>query len=701
MLLLTLLLVFPCAAPGENLQDVSGISIKADTLSYEKESSTYNASGNVLIEGRGLTLLADTAKLRQTDSLATADGNVVLVKESDVLRADHLLLNLGTEQGEVQNGDLFIKKGNFHIRSDRMKKVGKEDYRLERGTFTTCNGDSPSWKFTASDLDVTLEEFATGRNAVFYLKDIPLFYTPYISFPVKRERQSGFLVPQPGNSSKRGISLDIPYYWAISPSQDATFDLDLLSKRGAGTGLDYRYIWQKGSEGRFRGYLIYDNMQNRFRGEMSQQHQEVISPTLNFKANINQVTDRDFFRDYADAAGIYNQQLLESTISLTKYWQRFLFASEAKYVDDLTPITATTTTTTTSSTTTNTSTTTSTTTLPTLQKLPTLYFTGIRQRMGAAPLYFSLDSRFDNLYRGQGQRGQRFDLFPIITTYATPAEFLGVSIWGGYRERLYNAYGDGVGDGYHESGVPDVGGSVSTSVARVYDVGAGDLKRVRHMLIPEVSYEFLPERNQDALPNFDFNDRLVPSNMVTYSLTNVLTGKFTHGDQPPLYRDLLYLRLSQGYEFGGSRRDILTLVDEGRPLTDIRVEARLNPWKALSISTDSRYNVYHNYFSTTGLAADYTDGSDNKVGVAYRHARGELQYLEGRLGVALVKPFVFNYTARYSFDRGDFLESNYALEYKHQCWSVIFSYQERPDNRSFVINFTLSGIGSVLPIRAM
>ena len=312
MLFLPLLLVFPCAAPGENLQEVSGISIKADTLSYEKETATYNASGNVLIEGKGLTLLADTAKLRQTDSLATADGNVVLVKESDVLRADHLLLNLGTEQGEVRNGDLFIKKGNFHIRSDRMKKVGKEDYRLERGAFTTCNGESPSWKFTASDLDVTLEEYATGRHAIFYVKEIPLFYTPYIAFPVKRERQSGFLIPQPGTSSKRGISLDIPYYWAISPSQDATIDLDLLSKRGVGTGLDYRYIRRKGSEGRFRGYGIYDTMLKQYRGELSQQHQEMVSSTFNVKSDLNLVSDHQFFSDYADAAGIYNRQLLES-----------------------------------------------------------------------------------------------------------------------------------------------------------------------------------------------------------------------------------------------------------------------------------------------------------------------------------------------------------------------------------------------------
>ncbi len=683
MLFLALLLVFPCAAPGENLQEVSGISIKADTLSYEKESATYNASGNVLIEGKGLTLLADTAKLRQSDNLATADGNVVLVKESDVLRGDHLLLNLATEQGEVQNGDLFIKKGNFHIRSDRMKKVGKEDYRLERGTFTTCNGEFPSWKFTASDLDVTLEEYATGRHAIFYVKDIPLFYTPYIAFPVKRERQSGFLIPQPGTSSKRGTSLDIPFYWAISPSQDATFDLDLLSKRGAGTSLDYRYIWRKGSEGRFRGYGIYDTMLKQYRGELSQQHQEMVSPTFNVKSDLNLVSDREFFSDYADAAGVYNRQLLESTISLTKYWQRSMLAAETRYVEDLVAPNN----------------------RKTLQKLPTVYFTGIRQRVGDTPLYFSLDSRFDNLSRQEGPNGQRLDLHPILTTYASPGEFIGLSVWGGYRERLYNVYGSGSSRAYHESGIPDLGGTISTTLARVYEVEGGDLRKVRHSLIPEVTYTYVPNKNQTDLPDFDYNDRVAASNMITYSLTNVLTGKFGQGDAPPLYRDLVYLRLSQGYgyEFSRERQDLLTMVgvDEKRPLTDVRIEARLSPLKSLSLSTDSRYNTYHGYFSTTGLAADFNDGSGNLFGVGYRTVRGQLKYLEGRAGISLVKPLVFNYYTRYSFDRRDFLESLYALEYKQQCWSVILSYQERLDNRTLLINFTLSGIGSIMPIRAM
>ena len=143
-----------------------------------------------------------------------------------------------------------------------------------------CDGPAPSWKFTARDLDVTVEDYARGKDAVFYVADIPVFYTPYIAFPVMRERQSGFLIPRIGSSSIKGFYLDIPYYWAISPSQDVTFDVDGQTKRGAGIGVDYRYLRPKGSDGQFRGYLIYDTQRDLERGYVIIKGREFISPSL-------------------------------------------------------------------------------------------------------------------------------------------------------------------------------------------------------------------------------------------------------------------------------------------------------------------------------------------------------------------------------------------------------------------------------------
>jgi LPS-assembly protein len=670
----------PLAAVGEEGTQPGSVTLKADNLSYDKTTDIYRAIGNVSLFWDAVTLSADRAYLREAGEEATAEGRVSIKKGSDVLRCDRISVNMLTEQGEVTNADIFSQKSNFHLRGTKITKIGEDEYRLERGSFTSCDGDHPSWKFTANDLDVTLEDFARGKNAVFYIKDIPVFYMPYILFPVKRERQSGFLFPRIGSSTQKGFNLDIPYYWAISPSQEATFDLDLQTKRGAGIGIEYNYLRPQGSLGAIKGYYIYDTSQDKGRANLVTQQQEWFSPTFNLKTDVNLVTDRNFFLDFSQASGEYNRQILDSSVSLTKNWQVYSLAGEVRYVDDLY----------------------ATSNRGTLQKLPRVSFTALQQKLPGVsiPFYLGLNSSFVNFYHQDGIRGQRVDLHPVATAYLSlPAE-LELSAWGGYRQRLYNTYGGDPGSGSLGMGLADGGAKLTDSFARVYETHWGGAEKIRHALVPEVGYSFVQQKNQENLPFFDYDDRVLGQSMATWALASYLTGKFQEGDAPPTFRDLLYLRLSQGYQLSGTRRDLLTLVDDGNPFTDIRIEAKFTPIKQLSLYTDSRYNPYETHFSTVYAGLDTDDSKGDSAGFAYRFSRDHVEYLEGKVGLGLVKPFVFNYTARYSFDKGGFLETNYNLEYRHQCWSVIFNYYDRQLDRAFMVNFTLAGVGPVGKVKA-
>jgi LPS-assembly protein len=137
-----------------------------------------------------------------------------------------------------------------------------------------------------------------------------------------------------------------------------------------------------------------------------------------------------------------------------------------------------------------------------------------------------------------------------------------------------------------------------------------------------------------------------------------------------------------------------------RRFTDIRIEGRFSPTKLVTLTTDSRYNPSQIRFSTAAVGLDLSDGDGNLAGANYQFARGQVQYMQGKATLSLAKPFVFNYNLRYSFDKGGFLESLYSVEYKRQCWSVTFSYRDRQDDREFLVNFTLAGIGSLGPMRA-
>jgi LPS-assembly protein len=675
--LLSFLFLLASASPSVALETNSAGSgemrINADSIGYDARNDSYTATGKVRIDWSGTSLFADSVSLLQRGTLATADGNVRVLKEDNTIHGDSASIDLETGKGEITNGRLFVPQGNFRLSGRKLQKTGPNDFHIENGYFTTCDGDVPSWKFSAAELDVTREEYAVGRHAVFYIKDIPLLYLPYIAYPVKETRQSGFLLPRIGHSTKKGFYLELPYYVVISPSQEATVYLDLMTERGVGAGADYKYILRSGGHGELNAYLLYDTEENMTRGTLFARHQQAFSPTLFFSADIGLTLDRNFFRDFGEISGEYNKQYLESTAFLTKQWERFSLTTEMRYTNDLYAK--------------NNS--------LTLQKLPIITFTGIKQRVGTTPFFVSFDSSFTDFYRDNGLKGQRLDLHPTITYYTSPGGILEGSAWVGYRHRLYNTYGSDSSTGITNTGTPDAGASVSTTLSRVYETGWGDLKKVKHTMIPEVTYAYRPQKYQDGLPFFDYNDRLVAQNMVGYSFTNYLTGKYLSGDNPASYRDLAYLRISQGYEFSGARRDVLTLVDEGRPFTDIRLETKVYPTERVSLSIDSRFNPYHLHFSTFAVAADVSDGKGNAAGIGYRFAQDQVRYLEGKLDLSYINPFVFHYFTRYAFDTRDFIESYYSLELKQKCWGITFSYRERPGDHGFIVSFTLSGLGSI------
>lgn len=656
---------------------VGDVAIKADSISRDEEKDIFQAQGNVEVKWDGYTLLSDSALVRKGDNEAIVEGNVFLRKEGVEFKSERIKINYVTQRGEADNGSLYITQRNFHVRGERFTKTGSDEYHLERGTFTTCDGDSPSWRFAVSGLDVTVEEYATGRNAVFYVGDMPLFYSPYILFPVKRERQSGFLFSRFGNSTKKGFNVDIPYYWAISPSQEVIFDLDAQTKRGVGLGFDYNFLRPRDSNGEVKGYLIYDTQKEWMRGDITLKQQEFLSPSLALSSNLRLALDRDFYRDYGETSGDYNRQLLDSTIFITKNWAQSSLAVETRYVEDLD----------------------ATTNRGTMQKLPSISFTRSKSPIGATPLYFGLDANFTDFYQVDGVRGQRFDLHPLLAYYHTISPGLDISAWGGYRQRLYNGYGAEAGRGYHADGLFDGGASLSAPLAKVYGPSKGDMLAIRHSFIPELRYSLVQEKNQERLPFFNFDDRIVGQQMLSWSLTNFVTGKYADAAGPPVYRDIFYFRLSQGYQLSGNRRDLLTLVDEGRHFTDIRLDARYELAKLLTAYGDTRYNPYMTRFSTASLRIDLDNGRGDLAGLGYQFARDQVQYLYGKVTLSLVKPFVFNYSCRYSFDKGNFIESDYSIEYKKQCWSVNLSYQDRPDNKQFMVSFTLAGVGSFGPLK--
>ncbi|RPJ42349.1 MAG: LPS-assembly protein LptD, partial [Deltaproteobacteria bacterium] len=203
------------------------VRIQADQVSYDHKDEAYVAEGKVEIFQGDRKLSADRVTLSGKTNEVEASGNVILVQGEDILRSERIKVDLDTSLGIIVRGTLFLKKQHFYLRGEEIERIGEGTYRIRKGSLTTCDGDWPDWRFTSREIVVTLEDYAAIEGATFEIKNVPVLYFPYLLFPVKAQRQSGFLFPRVTFSNLSGVELNNAFYWAISKNMDATFYLDL------------------------------------------------------------------------------------------------------------------------------------------------------------------------------------------------------------------------------------------------------------------------------------------------------------------------------------------------------------------------------------------------------------------------------------------------------------------------------------------
>lgn len=670
---LMLFLLMPALLPAAEVNGAPGMTIRADVMTHDAASDLIKANGKVEMTWQDMNMTSDEATYDRTNQTLVANGNVYLIKAGDILWGDHLVMDTETGRAEMENGQIFMTQGNFRANGKQIAKLGENDYALRNGGLTTCDAAVPSWKFGASELDVALDEFATGKNVVFYVKDIPIFYFPYIILPVKRERQSGLLFPKFGTSTKRGVFIDIPFYWAISPSQEATIDLDVQTKRGVGLGLDYRYLRNRNSDGSIGGYLIYDNNEKKVRGQLVQFHKEQFSDSFNLITSLNLTSDRTFLSDYGEQSSEYNRQYYDSRIVLTKFWDHWLTSAQTIYTQDYYTSSNTT----------------------TLQRAPELSLYGVREKIPYIPnLYFDLDLLATNYYREKGTDGQRAVIEPRLTsTNSLFGDRLNLSLFGSLQLRGYNT--NRVEPGVKDDqllAIPKAGAQISSSFSRVFDTSFLDLQRLRHELVPTLSYLYVGEKDQSNVPVFDQLDHMNAQQTMTLSLASNLGGRIAKNEGAAEYRNLMTLRLLQSYSLSGTRSDLLTLLDDSHRWGNLILESETWITPKVRLLADARYSHHDQRISSTASGFEYNDQRGNTARVSYRMVDHQVDYLEGGATIALTNPVYATYTTRYSFDKQDFLESYYTLEYRHQCWSVIAGYRERPNDKAWTINFNLAGL---------
>ena len=225
-------MAFAQAAPVTVATIGGDVTVLADRLEELDRNGVVVATGNVeIVRGRA-RLNADRVEINRETGDAVATGRVIFYDGDDRLTGDRIDYNIKSGTGVVHQARAQTAP-YYRISGERMDRVGESVYRVRRGVFTTCDDDPPAWSFRFDEATADLEDYVYGTGASFWVKNVPLIpFFPFFAAAIRRERQTGFLFPVLGSSSRKGFYAEIPFFWAINESQDLTVAFNAYEARG-------------------------------------------------------------------------------------------------------------------------------------------------------------------------------------------------------------------------------------------------------------------------------------------------------------------------------------------------------------------------------------------------------------------------------------------------------------------------------------
>ena len=289
------------------------VLLSADQVTYDENLEIVTASGNVEIAQEERVLLADSISYNLRSEVVTASGNITLLEPTgEVLFAQYVELTDDLKEGVIKDFRVLLTDRS-RLAAASGVRVGGNKSALRKAVYSPCElceedpTKAPLWQIKADrivhDQD---EKTITYRDATFELFGLPVAYTPYFEHPDPTvKRKSGFLSPTIGGSDALGTTVQIPYFWAISPDSDLTFEPIFTTEQSVVAVGQYRQLLRDGwldiggsatIADRQRGDGTVDD--NDFRGHIDSEGRFDINETWRWGFDLNRATDDTYLRLY-------------------------------------------------------------------------------------------------------------------------------------------------------------------------------------------------------------------------------------------------------------------------------------------------------------------------------------------------------------------------------------------------------------------
>ena len=530
----------------------------------EKEGNVYHLRGKAEIEGATMLVRADEIDYDGDSGDVKARGNVYFHQfaRNEQLWADRVEYNTDSETGKFYNvrgqaapridarPGVLTSNSPFFFQGEWAERL-EDRYILHNGFITNCKMPNPWWRLRGPKFDIVPGERAIAYHSTFLVRRMPLFFTPFFYKSLeKAPRKSGFLIPNFGNSSRRGLMFGVGYFWAINRSYDITYRLTEYTSRGEAHHADFRGKPRPGTDYDAIIYSVHDRGITQPSGPP--QTYSGVSVNVIGKSDlgdgwtargaINYISSFRFRQEWSESfneaigseshsVGFVNKNWKDYTLDLVGARLENFQSTEIQVTDPVTQATKLET------------------NAVTIRKLPEAEFSEReRQIWKHVPLWYSFDSAAGLLYRSEpifdqnnilvdrfqtGQFMKRVNFAPHVMSAFHWGDFHLVPRFG-LQETYYSESQTPYLDRYRVVGTNLVRSTrdfsadlIFPSLARVFEKKTVFGDKLKHVIEPRATYRYAAGvgADFDRFIRFDETDLLSNTNELELSLTNRVYAK--------------------------------------------------------------------------------------------------------------------------------------------------------------------------------
>ena len=229
--------------------------VQATEVDYDYTNSRVAAVGNVQLYYNGTSVEADKVIYDQKTKRLHAEGNIRMTDaDGKITYANVMDLSDDYRDGFVDSLRVDTADAT-RMAATRADRSSGNYTVFENGVYTACAPckddpkKPPLWQVKGARIihDQT-EKMLYFENAQLEFFGVPMAYLPYFSTPDPTvKRKTGFLMPGFSTVTGYGFGVETPFYWAIAPDYDATFNPRITTRQGVLLQAEFRQRLINGS----------------------------------------------------------------------------------------------------------------------------------------------------------------------------------------------------------------------------------------------------------------------------------------------------------------------------------------------------------------------------------------------------------------------------------------------------------------------